>query len=112
MNYLPGQSPGLKYQKNAAFGYRAAFSPEQYTDLLLKYCVRFGENKLYNERCEPRIRWDLFMTTPTFFKDSKVQLGVGVEFRTQKEDTYDNSFNVSVRWQTSFNKLYESFANK
>lgn len=99
----------LLYLGRYGFGFRSAYSPEQYTELSFSKCVAVPVKGRDYDKCYFRANLGLFMVAPISTYGSNVQLGVKFDYKLNDEDPYSSSIIASIRYQTSFTSLLGNF---
>ncbi|TVV41945.1 hypothetical protein [Thalassolituus sp. C2-1] len=101
------EDDSLVYLAEAYLGYRAAYSPEQYTELMIGQCRRLASD---GPKCYPRVKANLKIVVPGFNEQDKTQLGLELSYKTTEDDVLGNSVSFTVRYNTSFGDLYQSLS--
>ncbi len=101
----------LLYLPNIDLGYRFASSPEQYIETKVGACVKPSGSA--DVECEARIKLDLrsIISDPFGWENGGAfQIGVGLDLKTNKNDTFDDKVELSLRYRTSFGALYNALS--
>jgi hypothetical protein len=99
--------PEIQYLTGVDIGYRAAFSPERYSELVLGSCKRFTSDSA--PRCYKRYKAAFKVDVPGYLDDDKIQLGLELSYKTDRRDVIGSSIGFTVRYNTSFGKLLSMY---
>jgi hypothetical protein len=94
------------FRPDLNFGYRAAYSPERYSEFTVRQCWDIEND--FDFKCYPRVKAEMKLVTPTFSEDTKVQFGIGFELKTNKNDVFANAVILNFRFHSSFNDIYKN----
>lgn len=101
----------LLYLPKVDLGYRFASSPEQYIETKVGACMEPSGS--VDVECEARIKLDLrsIISDPFGWENGGAfQIGVGLDLKTNKNDTFDDKVELSLRYRTSFGALYNALS--
>lgn len=94
------------FRPDMILGYRAAWSPERYIDATVRKCHDLSD--MFDFECYARVRIDGKIVTPTFAEDTKVQIGIGFDLKTNDDDVFSDAVILNFRFYSGIGDIYKN----